>query len=223
MKKEKSNNKKENDKFYDSTGSIRTFTIIIPDNPLDYKNITKEIFQERFIKWSNNKKIFNKETINRFKISYLKSIILKTGKTSLAYTGAYYTLIDYFCKKSESENSYVVFNISFNDAKALANNYGQLSFFFVRVGKDDSSIEYYRTLNSCITYRLVEKIESIKSLKEASQFFLKYNYKWDHSLNEFKDRIPKVIDKEAFEYSFDDINGTFMYRASKRRKSDGRR
>ena len=48
--------------FGDPSGKIKTFAIISPENPLGLENTTDEEWREKYKKWKNNPREYNKQT-----------------------------------------------------------------------------------------------------------------------------------------------------------------
>ena len=59
--------------------------------------------------------------------------------------------------RATNKKSYIIFNISLEDAKEIALSFGQESFFYGEVSSDKSIISYYETSDACKTYKLIEK------------------------------------------------------------------
>ena len=200
--------------FGDPTGKIKTFAIVSLENPLCWKNASDEEVKERFRKWQDNPNEWNKLSKQNLTKDYLQMKVKKTGETCLRIGGYNYVPIKGFYE--DHERSYIIFNISLKDAKTIASDFGQESFFFGEVFPDKSVISYYKTTNACKTYNLVEKSSTITYEDEAEQYFSKFGFKFRINMKEFGDDIPEVIDEQAFQESFEEFR-SFMSRASKRR------
>lgn len=207
--------------FGDPTGKIKTFAIISPENPLGWKDSTEEEFKKKYAVWTGNKQKYNKEALKDLKTTQLLHKIEDNGNLKMQYAGFRYVPIKGKFAGS-LENSFLIFNISLEDAKAIARGYGQLSFWWGKVNASEnkpSSIAYYETNNSCITYKLVEVSDSIVSMEDAEDMFSKFGYKFRIALNYFGDNIEEPANAKEFEESLTDENSTFMSRAIHRRRA----
>ena len=97
----------------------------------------------------------------------------------------------------------LIFNLTLSDAKTIAGDYGQESFFFATVKEDKSTIAYYVTNDGCKTYKLVDVSETISDESEAEDYFSKFGFKFRINMREFGDEIPEITDRTAFEESFE--------------------
>ena len=159
--------------------------------------------------------MYNSNIVRQIKSNELLHKLEKNGDTALKYSGASYVPI--FGSFGEQERSYMIFNITLDDAKIIARSYGQLSFFFGIVGKDTSGIAYYETKDCCKTYRLVEITETVTDESEAEDFFSKFGIKYKINMRIFGDDVPEVSNNGDFEESFK--SETFSGRAIYRRNS----
>lgn len=116
-----------------------------------------------------------------------------------------------------SEKSYIIFNLALNDAKTLARNYKQESFFFGKASTDGSTIGYFITHNNGDTYEEVEQSRTITYENEAEDFFSKFGFKFRINMREFGDIVPEITDPVNFEESLNE-DRTFMSRARYRNK-----
>lgn len=201
--------------FGDPSGKIRTFAIISPDNPVG-------IFgQEEWSKISQLERTsFNKE--NRKELQQLLSraeAIKRDGNKAMGYGGFDYVKIK--GSYGDKETSYLIFNLTLEDAKIVAKNYGQESFFYGKVSKtpstNPSQIAYYKTTDKCKTYKLIEISNTISDESQATDFFSKFGVKFRINMQEFGDNTTTIENNEAFESSF--TNYTFVSRGSARRES----
>lgn len=205
--------------FGDPTGKIKTFAIISPENPLGMKDTPDEEWKEKFRNWSNDPKKYNKEALASLKKELLADWIKDTGDDAMKYGGFNYVQIK--GKYGDNEKTLIIFNIPLIDAKIIARDYGQESFFWGKVSDTEdtpSTIGYYKSTNYCKTYELVEVTNTIYDAEEAEDFFSKYGFKYRIGMREFGDEVPEVTDTKEFEESFDE-NRTFMSRVLHRRKS----
>ena len=200
--------------FGDPTGKIKTFAIVSPENPLGWKNADDEEIKERFRKWQDNPHEWNELSKKRLTTDYLQMRVQKTGEACLRIGGFNYVPIKGFYK--EHEKSYIIFNISLEDAKEIALSFGQESFFYGEVSSDKSIISYYETSDACKTYKLIEKSSTITFEDEADRFFSKFGFKFRINMRIFGDSVPEVVDEDAFKESFED-DRTFLGKAIKRR------
>lgn len=203
--------------FGDPSGKIKTFAIISAENPLGWKNSTEEEFKQRFVQWFDDKKLYNKQSVDRIESTILLHKIEETGNTGLRYGGFVYVPLK--GKYGDLEKSYIIFNLTLSDAKTIASDYGQESFFFANVKEDKSTIAYYVTSDGCKTYKLVDVSETISDETDARDYFSKFGFKFRINMREFGDEIPEITDRAAFEESFDEENRNFSARALKRRQS----
>ena len=207
--------------FGDKSGKIKSFAILSVENPLGYKYSTDEEFQKKFNLWSQNKSKYNRDMTTTVKKDFLKRQIEQTGEDTMKYGSFSYVQIkgmyDYH------EKSFIVFNISYADAEAIARNYGQESFFFGKTsftsdGTPKSNIAYYKTDNCCQTYKLVEITDTVVTLADAQNYFSKYGVQWRIAMGEFGDDVTPIENDGAFQESLDE-DRPFMSRASHRRAS----
>lgn len=200
--------------FGDPSGRIKTFAIVSPENPIGALGSEDEDFRANFLKYVENPNEYNKERLDNLKRELVSKQIQKTGDTALKY-GAfrYIPLKGHY---GDSERSFMIFNLTLKDAKTIARDYGQESFFFANVFPDHSDIGYFLTDNHCKTYELKEISRTITDETDADDFFSKFGSKFRINMKEFGDEIPEVTDPSSFDESFnDDIS--FMSRASSRR------
>ena len=202
--------------FGDKSGKIKTWAIVSPQNPLGWKDSTEQEFVDKYVEWTKDKSRYNAEAKKRLKATQLLHKIEQNGDTSLRYSGAKY--VPLYGTYGEAERSYMIFNIPLVDAKSIARNYGQESFFFANVGSDNTKIGYYVTHDACKTYDLVEVSEVVTDEDGAEDFFSKFGRKFRINMREFGDDIPAVINQGEFDESFDESR-TFMSRAMHRREA----
>lgn len=209
--------------FGDPSGKIKTFAIISPENPLGLENTTDEEWREKYKKWKNNPREYNKQSLDSLKNELLADRIKKNGDTAMKMGGFNYVQIK--GKYGDNERTFIIFNIPLADAKAIATNYGQESFFWGKVSNEEgtpSTIGYYATTNACKTYNLVEVSNTIYDVTDAEDFFSKYGFKYRIGMREFGDDVPEITNTKEFEESFDE-NRTFMSRALHRRQSKAKK
>ena len=202
--------------FGDDTGKIKTFAIISPENPLGWKDSDDETFKSEFLKWTANPKLYNKDKLAEIKSDELLHKIKKTGDITLKYGGFNYAPLK--GKYEDTENSFIVFNIPYADAEAIARNYGQESFFFGKPNASGTKISYYKTSDACKTYQLVETTSVVTNEADAENFFSKFGLKFRINMQSFGDDVESVTDIEAFEESFDE-HRPFKSRAEQRRSA----
>lgn len=200
--------------FGDTTGKIKSFAIISVQNPLGWKNSNEEEFKTKYLKWTEDKAKYNKVAMDQIESSILLHKIEATGEQSLKYGGFKYVSI--YGSYGDKERSYIIFNLALADAKTIARDFGQESFFYAKVNKEESIIGYYLTKNACKSYELIEVTKTVSDEKDAEDFFSKYGFKFRINMREFGDAVPEITDQVAFEESLDE-NRTFMSRAQKRR------
>lgn len=117
-----------------------------------------------------------------------------------------------------AEKSYIIFNLTLADAKVLAKDYQQESFFYGKTfGKgENSTISYYLTRNQGETYDEIEQSDTITLETDAEDFFSKFGIKYRINMKEFGDEIPEVKNKVHFEESLNEKR-TFLSRARHRK------
>ena len=202
--------------FGDYSDKIKTFAIISPENPLGWENATEQEFKDNYVRWANDPKVYNKEAVAKLKTTDLLHRIEKTGDTALRYGG--FTYIPLKGKYDYAEKSYCILNLTLSDAKAIAENYGQQSFFFAKVSKEGAVIGYYEAKNvNCRSYRLVEVSDTVSDETDAKNFYSKFGFKFRINMKEFGDAVPEVKNAQAFEESFDEVHRSFSARARSRR------
>lgn len=179
--------------FGDHTGRIRTFAIISADNPIG-------MFSE-----DEQTKLSKADAIKR------------DGNKALGYGGFDYVKIK--GKYIDHNLTYIIFNLTQQDAECVARCFGQESYFFGRVSIDPniepSTIAYYKTTNGCKSYRLIEITRTVTDETEAQDFFSKYGLKFRINLQEFGYAVTPVKNQVMFEETF--TKPTFMARGRARR------
>ena len=201
--------------FGDPSGKIRTFAIISPENPVG-------VFGEE--EWEKIKQAeranFNQANRKELeqKLSKVKAIKYD-GDKAMGYGGFDYIRIK--GKYINNEITYMIFNLTLEDAKAIAKCYGQESFFFANVSKDPnkepSTIAYYKTTNQCKSYKLVEITKTISDETDAEDFFSKYGIKFRINMSEFGDAVTPIKNQGMFEESF--TRSTYLLRGNARRSA----
>ena len=187
----------------DPTGKIKTFAIVSPENPLGWENSTDDEFREKFAKWRANFSTYNRKAVDELKTTELLRRIEKTGNDTLQYGGFQYVPIKGEYKGKEK--SFVIFNIPYKDAEAIASNFGQESFFYGKVYEDHSEIGYYETHNSCHTYKLVDVSKTVTDETDAEDFFSRFGVKFRINMGVFGDKIPDIVDIAEFERSMNEV------------------
>lgn len=201
----------------DASGKIKTFAIISVENPLGWKNSTEEEFIKKYKEWTNNPSNYNKLKTGEMKAELAAKNIEKNGDTVMKFGGFNYVNIK-GTYAGNKEKTFFIFNIPFEDAKAIARGYGQESFFYGKVYADHSDIAYYETSDACKTYKLIEITNSVVELKDADDFFSKYGFQYRIDLSYFGADVTPIENNGEFEESMDDKR-TFLSRASHRYKS----
>ncbi len=199
----------------DLSEKIRTFALIPTDNPLGI--FTQEEWQR--LNYHENSST-NQESIAELQQKLSKAKAKKyDGDKVMGYGG-----FDYVNIKGHYENhevSYMIFNLTLDDAKAIARAYGQESFFFGIVSSVPSivpsQIFYYKTTNSCRSYRLIESADTITYVNEIEAFLARFGVQFKINIQEFVDKVSPVKNPVAFENSF--TRDTFIGRGSSRRDS----
>lgn len=204
--------------YGDPTDTIRTWAIISSENPLGAKNASETEFHQMYSKYLNNPREYNNSASKKFKAELVDKMI-QNGDKTLRY-GAF-TYVPLTGSYGSVEKSYLIFNLTLQDAKSIARDYGQESFFFGVVYPDHADISYYKTYNCCITYKWVETSRNVTNEEEADDYYSKYQKtKFKINMKAFESLIPKVTDKRAFNRSFNEHH-TFMDRAMERKQSRG--
>lgn len=201
--------------FGDADDKVKTFAIISPENPLGWKNSTEEEFKNKFKLWTNNKKEYNDEALKKLKKQDLEKFFNKTGDETLKY-GAF-SYIQLKGSYGDKEKSFFIFNIPFIDAKKIARDYGQESFFFGMVKDGKMQVAYYQTYDACKTYQREEISNTITNEKDAEDFFSKYGLKFRVNLKLFGDNTIPLDNEWGFEEELKEPS-TFKHRANKRRE-----
>ena len=201
--------------FGDPSGKIRTFAIISPENPVG-------VFGEE--EWEKIKQTekanFNQANRKELEQKLSKAKAIKyDGDKAMGYGGFDYIRIK--GKYINNEITYMIFNLTLEDAKAIAKCYGQESFFFANVSKDPnkepSTIAYYKTTNQCKSYKLVEITKTISDETDAEDFFSKYGMKFRINMSEFGDAVTPIKNQGMFEESF--TRSTYLLRGNARRSA----
>lgn len=203
--------------FGDPSGKIKTFAIISAENPLGIEHSTEQQFIDKFKRWTTNKSKYNKQSVIDFEDCL--RVIQKTGQDALNRGSFSYVKIkgSYGAK----ENTFCIFNIAYEDAKILARDFGQESFFFAKVYSDHSEIAYYETSNCCVSYKLIEITKTVTFEEDAEDFFSKFGFKYRINMNYFGDNVEPIINNGDFEESINP-NRSFTSRSIYRRKSFGK-
>lgn len=203
--------------FGDPSGKIKTFAIISPENPLNWENSSEDEFKANYAKWVTDKKRYNREALSKMKVSELLHKIQLGGRDTLRYGGFTYVPLKGLYK--DSENSFLILNLPLKDARIIARDYGQESFFWGKVSSEKatpSTIGYYVASGPECNYVLQEVSNTIYDQADADDYFSKFGLKFRIGLKTFGDIIPEVVDVKAFEESFEESR-TFTSRALKRR------
>lgn len=209
--------------FGDLTGRIRTFAIISPQNPKGALGSEDEDFRQNFLKYVDNPKEWNKNRLVQLKRELIADRIKATGDTALKY--GHFNYVQIKGSYGEKEKSLIIFNLAEADAKVIARDYGQESFFFGHVSNEEdkpSRIAYYKTENHCKTYKLVEITETVTDETDATDFFSKFGFKYRINMREFGDDVPEILNQSEFEESLKETY-TFMGRALSRRRAQNDR
>lgn len=201
--------------FGDRDDKIKTFAIISPENPLGWKDTDEQEFKGKYLAWTKDKSKYNKAQIINAKEEFLAKQIERTGDDTLKYGAFSYVPIK--GSYGDKEKSFFIFNIPFADAKEIARNYGQESFFFGMVKNGEMQVAYYETNDACKTYHRVEISNTITNEKEAQDFFSKYGVKYRINLKYFGDDVVPLDNEWGFEEDLKEPS-TFKSRARARRK-----
>ena len=200
--------------FGDPSNKIKTFAIISPENPLGWADSSEEEFKVKYAKWTGNPQKYNKEALDELKSSLIKDKIKNNGEKCLKYGNFNYVKIK--GSYGDKENTLMIFNIPFADAKTIAKSFGQESFFYGIVGEEKSKIAYYKTDNSCITYKLIDITDTVTYENDAEDFFSKFGFKYKINMKEFGDNVDSINNDGEFEESMNE-NRTFLSRAEHRK------
>lgn len=193
--------------FGDRRDVIKTFAIISAENPNAKRASDIENRQH------DNRMRKDIEAIRYSNTS--DELIKATKKLNLQY-------IKIKGKFGNEENSFMIINLSFDDALYLAGKYSQKSFFFGRCGykrgedgkaiPDNAHISYYETKNNGKTYDLIETSNTIDTVEDADDFFSKYgDFKWSIWLKYFNENfsIKSITNQYFFDESLNDENTMF--------------
>ena len=193
--------------FGDKRHLIKTFAVLTAENPM-------------------GKKLPDEE--NRMRNKQLRRDIEKKRDADLKQSGL--SKEDYFRrlhvqyipikgKFENDENSYIVLNLSFEDAKYLADVFNQMSFFFGEHLEDGKIVvSYYERKNPDEDFKFIESTERIDDAKDFDDFFSKYNgLKWSFYLKYFNESFKplEVFNEELLNRGLDDSytpRGRAMYR-----------
>ena len=217
--------------FGDKRGLIRTFAVLMAGNPME-KRLSDIENRPR-----NNTLRKNIEVIKKSNKDYDENNI----ERSMRILGLQYIRIK--GKFGNDENSFLVLNLSYNDAETLARRNRQLSFFYgtcTNIKDDDGEyipinavIKYYvtdadeDTPTEEIEYHLAETSSRIDDMSEADDFFSSHgSLKWSFymkCLNESPLSVYKISNEKLFESSLDDtftMRGRSIYRRNSRKQID---
>ena len=201
--------------FGDPSGKLRTFAIISPDNPIGVygEQDWKDIPEAERVKFNKDNRKELQQTLSK------EDAKKRDGNKAMGYGGFDYIKIK--GSYGEKETSYLILNLTLDDAKVVARNYGQESFFFANVSRDPnkepSTLAYYKTYNQCKSYKLVEITNTITDESQANDFFSKYGMKFRINMAEFGDAVTPIKNNGMFEESF--TRTTFMARGNARRSA----
>lgn len=182
--------------FGDARGKVRTFAIMSAENPMGEPFSAKE---------NQARDAMLRGEMRAAKVQY-KRILGRFG--------------------GNDEHSYMMFNLSLDDAKNFAKQFKQLSFFFGDVGRieygasDDrssaSKITYYKADlddDEVVGYSPVASAYGVSSADDFNDFFSRakgYKFSIDMPDGTFES-LAEVFDPEALERSLDDSK-TARYR-----------
>lgn len=206
--------------FRDTSGKIKTFAIVSPENPFGCKDCTEEEFKLKYAKWTGVPHKFDKDRLDSITATDILNRVKKNGELTVRYGSFKYISSEnrFGC---EHKACLLIFNIPVADAEAVARGYGQLSFLWVKMSDDinePAAIAYYESKNACITYKPIEVSDKIATIKDAEDILSKHGFKIGLSLKHYADKLEAPSSAEAFECSFDE-NSTFMGRAIYRRRA----
>lgn len=205
--------------YGDPTGKIRTFAIMSPENPIGAIGNNDNLnWAEDYVKYLRDSYKYDPKKFESQGRKAIEAIIRKTGDAGLRIGGYKYIPISGYY--GEREHSMIIFNLSLRDAKMLAHDYGQESFFFGNVFPTYSDIAYFKTENHCHTYELVEVSRTVTNETDANQYFSKFGTKFRINMKAFDDDIPEITNISAFESALNNDGGhAFLHDASDRRKA----
>ena len=194
----------------------------LPEDPKERK--------EKLAKQEKAKRDFNKNVLgglrgelldprNKNKEELISAYANTDGAKALGYGAHLFVKIR--GNYDEYENSLLIFNLALADAKSIARDFGQESFFWGKVSNDEntpSTIGYYETTNHGITYKLKEVSNTIYDETDAESYFSKFGIKFRIGMRQFSDIVPEITDTEEFEESLKE-DSTYMSRARHRRRA----
>ena len=205
--------------YGDPTGKIRTFAIMSPENPIGaLGSKSNENWAEDYVKYLRDSYKYDPKKFEEQGRKAIEASIKKTGDAGLHMGGyKYIPMSGYY---DERERSMIIFNLSLHDAKMLAHDYGQESFFFGNVFPTYSDIAYFKTENHCHTYGLVEVSRTVTDETDAEQYFSKFGTKFKINMKAFDNAVPEITNVSAFESALNNDGGhAFLHDASNRRKA----
>lgn len=205
--------------YGDPTGKIRTFAIMSPENPIGaLGSKSNENWAEDYVKYLRDSYKYDPKKFEEQGRKAIEERIQKTGDTGLRMGGyKYIPMSGYY---DERERSMIIFNLSIHDAKMLAHDYGQESFFFGNVFPAYSDIAYFKTKNHCHKYELVEVSRTVTDETDAEQYFSKFGTKFKINMKAFDNAVPEITNVSAFESALNNDGGhAFLYNAVNRREA----
>ena len=146
-------------------------------------------------------------------------------KSKLKEMGIQYVPIE--GKYGNIEHSFMLFNITREDAQYLAEWFEQESFFF-GINTSPATLIYYETSESDPSkYRKVEENNKISNESDADDFFSRHgDFKFKFDLDYFKESVielaSKIINEDALEKSLQEertMKSRFIHRLNSRREN----
>lgn len=196
--------------FGDKRHLIKTFAVLTAENPMGKKlsDIENRQRNKRLRKGIEDDRRVNMEKSGLSKEDFFRKLHVQ--------------YIPIQGKFGNDEHSYIVINLSLEDAKKYSELFGQMSFFFGEHTKDDKIIvSYYERAKEEDDFELIEKTERIDNAQDFDDFFSKYNgLKWSFYLNYFNEgyNLREIINEDFLNKSLDD-SYTMMGRALYRRRA----
>ena len=205
--------------YGDPTGKIRTFAIMSPENPVGALGEEDDAnWAENYVKYLPDSYKYDPKKFEEQGRKAIEERIKKTGDTCLRMSGHKYIPMSGIYGKPE--HSMMLFNLSLRDAKMLAHDYGQESFFFGNVFSTYSDIAYFKTKNRCHTYELIEVSRTVTDGDIKNKLYSKFGTTFKINMKEFEDEVPEITNVSAFESVLNnDGRCSFLNDAVRRREA----
>ena len=192
--------------FGDNTEKIKIWAILTPENPHGELPEKPEYTEKQ-------NAVYAREENNRL-LKDFKAVLRKLGiRNYTKISGSY----------GNKERSFIIYNITLNEAKYLASMYEQQSFFF-GTNSVPATITYYLT-DDCENYDAIETKKGVKTLNDAKDFFSRHgDFQFTIDMKVFEDARAyneAIIDESQLDYILQE-NRTFFSRMIHRQCSVGK-